>query len=96
MTEAFAVKGPDGKIIAAFVADEYYDAERMFFRAFPEFDGKITIFPVTVSEKGEADELASAAEQILDDMGSDYCVCPAAKEQLRMALDAHLSRKEPK
>lgn len=50
----------------------------------------------TVSEKGETDELASAAEQILDDMGSDYCVCPAAKEQLRMALDAHLSRKEPK
>lgn len=48
--DAFAIKGPDGTIQAAFVCASAYKAELLFFQTFPEYDAKIEVVPVQITE----------------------------------------------
>ena len=53
--KAFAIKGPDGDIWAAYTGFDENDAMQLFQRTYPEDSSEITVVPVTISERGEQD-----------------------------------------
>jgi hypothetical protein len=55
MMKAFAIKGPDGDIWAAYTGFDENDAMQLFQRTYPEDSSEITVVPVTISERGEQD-----------------------------------------
>jgi len=80
MTEAFAIKRPNGELIVSTIADTRYAAWAKSGHMPNERPTGFTCVLVTVSEKGEADELPV-----------DYF--HSVSEILRR-IDAYLARKE--
>ena len=83
MTEAFAIKDDKGEILALGLTMEQAWKQSLT-RVVGDLDSLHSCVPVTVSEKGEADELL---REVLD---------WGLPDDLKQRIDAHLARKEQK